>query len=147
MGKYVDASPNRWRAALAGRSRLLRCQIHPAALARLRDADGVLAAGAAVASRRDFDLVVADDTIDRVYVDPAAWPELSPGLGIRMAASGSPTNLTVVLPHLLWPFSGRAELPDAALAADLLDDLDTRVERAGAVRLNELLRAVVTRGD
>jgi excisionase family DNA binding protein len=139
----ADAAAGQWRAALRGRSEVLPCRAHPAAISRLAGHEGVLPAGLAVLEGRPFDLVIAGHVIDQAYVDPALWPALSSALAIRSAGPGDPgvaPNLTVFLPRIAWPFRGRRELPDSVLAADLLDSADPRAVRAGAQRLDELLR-------
>jgi hypothetical protein len=139
----ADAAPGQWRAALRGRSEVLSCQAHPAAIPRLIGHEGVLPAGLAVLGGRPFDLVTAEHVIDQAYVDPVRWPALSSALAIRPAGPGHPgavPNLTVFLPRIGWPFQNRRELPDSVLAADLLDSAEPRAVRAGARRLDELLK-------
>jgi excisionase family DNA binding protein len=139
----AGAAPAQWRAALRGRSEVLSCRAHPAAISRLAGHEGVLAAGLAVLEGRSFDLVIAGHPIDQAYVDPALWPGLSAALAIRPAGpdqAGVASNLTVFLPRIAWPFRGRRELPDSVLAADLIDSADPRAVRAGAQRLDELLK-------
>jgi hypothetical protein len=68
---------------------------------------------------------------------------VSSALAIRPASPDHPDlvpNLTVFLPRIAWPFRSCRELPDSVLAADLLDSADPRAVRAGARRLDELLR-------
>jgi hypothetical protein len=87
--------------------------------------------------------VIAGHAIDQAYADPALWPGLSSSLAIRPAGPDHPgvaPNLTVFLPRIAWPFRGRRELPDAVLAADLLDSAEPRAVRAGAQRLDDLLK-------
>jgi excisionase family DNA binding protein len=139
----ADAPPGQWRGALRGRSEVLSCRVHPAATPRLVGHEGVLPAGLAVLAGRSFDLVIAEHVIDQAYVDPALWPALSSSLAIRPAGPDHPEmapNLTIFLPRIAWPFQGRGELPDAVLAADLLDSVEPRAVRAGAQRLGELLK-------
>jgi excisionase family DNA binding protein len=146
MKKYIDATADQWRAALAGRSHAVKCQIHPAALTRLQQSDAVRPSGAVVASRRGFDLVADHTGFECVYVDPERWSQLSKSLAIRPLdedRSIGPANLVVLLPKIAWPFAGRAAVPDSVLAADLLESPEPRAVRAGAVRLNELLEAVL----
>lgn len=141
--RLADASPARWQAALRGRCDVLYCQIHPAGIARLLSHDGVLPAGLAVVAERPFDLVLPPREIDQVYVDPEAWPAIGRALAVRKAGPGNPdvtSNLLVHLPKVPWPFGDRTELPDSVLAADLLDSSEPRAVRAGARRINELLR-------
>lgn len=143
MPRLAGAPPDKWRAALKGRSRVFRCQIHPSGISRLVSREGVLAAGMAVIAGRPFDLVSGSREVDQVYADPSVWPGISRDLAVREAGPGSPglvPNMTVHLPRIAWPFDKRAELPDSVLAADLLDSLEPRRTRAGAERLNELLR-------
>ena len=139
----AGASPGQWRAALRGRSEILSCRAHPAAIPRLAVHEGVLPAGLAVLRGRPFDLAIPEHAVDQAYVDPALWPPLSSALAIQPAWPDDPgalPNLTVYLPRIAWPFRGRPELPDSVLAADLLDSAEPRAVRAGALRLDELLR-------
>ena len=139
----AGAAPGQWRAALRGRSEVLSCQAHPAAIPRLVVHEEVLPAGLAVLAGRPFDLVISEHAVDQAYVDPASWPDLSSALAIRSAGPDHPDvvpNLTVFLPRIAWPFRGRPELPDSVLAADLLDSAEPRAVRAGVQRLDELLR-------
>ncbi|MGD0701976.1 MAG: helix-turn-helix domain-containing protein [Trebonia sp.] len=141
--RLADAPPDKWRAALRGRCRVFRCQIHPAGISRLVSREGVLPAGLAVIAGRPFDLVSGPREVDQVYADPAVWPGISRALAVREAVPGNPglvPNMTVHLPRIPWPFDERAELPDSVLAADLLDSPEPRAIRAGAERLHELLR-------
>ena len=115
----------------------------PTAIPRLVGHEGVLPAGLAVLEGRPFDLVIAGHVIDQAYVDPVLWPALSSALAIRPAGPDHPgavPNLTVFLPRIAWPFQNRRELPDSVLAADLLDSAEPRAVRAGAWRLDELLK-------
>jgi hypothetical protein len=139
----AGAAPGEWRAALRGRSEVLPCRAHPAAIPRLAGHEGVLLAGLAALRERPFDLAIAEHVVDQVYVDPAQWSALSHALAIRPAGPDHPgvePNLTVLLPRIVWPFPGRRELPDSVLAADLLDSAEPRAVRAGAQRLDELLK-------
>jgi hypothetical protein len=139
--RLAGAGPDLWRAALRGRNDVLPCQVHPAALSRLADREGVLPAGLAAIAGRAFDLTVGPRDIDQVYADPVLWPGISRDLVIRAAGPASPAlvaNLAVLLPRIAWPFGGRAVLPDSVLAADLLDSPEPRAASAGALRLNEL---------
>jgi hypothetical protein len=143
LRRLAGTDPAQWRAALRGRSEVLSCQAHPAAISRLAAREGVLPAGLAVLAGRPFDLVIAEHAIDQAYVDPALWPALSSGLAIRPAGPdhlGVAPNLAIFLPRIGWPFRGRRELPDSVLAADLLDSPEPRAVSAGAQRLGELLR-------
>ncbi|MGH3248449.1 MAG: helix-turn-helix domain-containing protein [Trebonia sp.] len=138
----AGATPGQWRAALRGRSEVLPCLAHPAAVSRLVGLAGVLPAGLAALRSRPFDLAVAEHAIDQAYVDPARWPALSAALAIRPTGQDHPSaapNLTVFLPQVAWPFWGCKELPDSVLAADLLDSAEPRAARAGVQRLGELL--------
>jgi hypothetical protein len=122
---------------------VLQCQIHPAGISRLVSHERVLPAGMATIAGRPFDLVSIPREIDQVYADPAAWPSISRALAIRDAGPGTAglvPNMTVYLPKIPWPFGERTELPDSVLAADLLDSPEPRAIRAGAERLNELLK-------
>jgi len=139
----AGAAPGQWSAALRGRSEVVFCRAHPAAIPRLAGHEGVLPAGLAVLAGRPFDLVIAEHVIDQAYVDPVLWPALSSALAIRLAGpdhQGLVPNLTVFLPRIAWPFRSRREVPDSVLAADLLDSAEPRAVRAGALRLGELLR-------
>jgi excisionase family DNA binding protein len=139
----ATATPGQWRAALRGRSDIAPCQIHPAAIPRLLNREGVLPAGMVALRDRPFDLVIADHRVDQAYVDSARWPDISRTLAIRPAGPDNPAavpNLTVLLPRIPWPFTDRHDLPDAVLAADLLDSAEPRAASAGAERLVELLR-------
>lgn len=139
----AGAAPGQWRAALRGRSDVLSCRAHPAAIPRLAGYEGVLPAGLAVLAGRPFDLVVAERVIDQAYVDRAVRPALSSALAIRPAGPDHPDvvpNLTVFLPRIAWPFPDGREVPDSVLAADLLDSAEPRAVAAGVQRLEELLK-------
>lgn len=143
MPRLIDADPDQWRAALRGRNEVMRCQAHPAVIPRLMSREGVLPAGLAVIAGRRFDLTAGPRDIDQVYVDPEVWTVVSSTLAIRVAGQDNPglaPNLTVFQPRIAWPFGGRTGLPDSVLAADLLESAEPRAVRAGAERLNELLK-------
>ena len=57
LADFDDPGADDWRAALRARSRVVAVVAHPAAVDRLRHADGVYAAGSDAAARRGFDLV------------------------------------------------------------------------------------------
>ena len=139
MRRLAGADPDEWRAALRGRSQVLACQAHPAAIPRLVSHQRVLAAGLAVLPGRDFDLTIGPRDIDQLYADPALWPDTSHALAIRTASPGTVPNLTVLLPRIAWPFGDRTAIPDSVLAADLLESPEPRAVRAGAQRLSLLL--------
>jgi excisionase family DNA binding protein len=146
MRDLATATSGQWRAALRGRSDVAPCQIHPAAIPRLLNHQGVLPAGIVALRDRRFDLVIADHGVDQAYVDAALWPDISRTLAIRAAGPDNPAvvpNLTVFLPRIPWLFTGLRELPDAVLAADLLDSAEPRAVSAGADRLVELLQELL----
>lgn len=146
--KLEGADADRWRAVLRGRSDVLPCQAHPSAVPRLLIHEGVHPAGEDLAVERGFDLVIAgrgpdmraDPVVNQVYVEPERWPALARALAIREAPQQP--NLLVMLPKGVWPFEGRDEIPDSVLAADLLESPEPRAVRAGALKLNDLARAV-----
>jgi excisionase family DNA binding protein len=138
MARLAGADADQWRAVLRGRNEVRRCQVHPAAHRRLQGREGVMQGGAGLAARRGFDLVVSGSDVAQYYADPGQWPELARALAIREV--DEKPNLLVLLPRAVWPFEDRAEVPDAVLAADLLDAAEPRAVRAGALRLEELLR-------
>lgn len=135
--------PDGWRAALRGRSRVLDVVAHPAAIDRLRRADGVRLAGPAAVVGRGFDVVALGEPVPELYVAAATWPDLSRSLALR---EGADPNLRVRLPREVWPFAdagspGGVVASDAVLAADLLEADEPRAVAAGAARLDELLDA------
>ena len=129
----AGSDPPRWRAALRGRADVRACQVHPAAVDRLRHEPGVLVAGPDKAAEHGLDLVAVDAVVE-LYVRPDRWPALS--AQYRAQPSRSSANLIVHLPRAgHWPES---ELPRAALAADCVDSPEPRAESAGAAMLNNL---------
>jgi excisionase family DNA binding protein len=88
--RLIGASPDKWRAALRGRSSVLHCQIHPVGISRLVSHERVLPAGMATIAGRPFDLVSIPREIDQVYADPAAWPSISRALAVRDAGPAAP---------------------------------------------------------
>ena len=136
-------SADGWRAALRGRSRVRDVVAHPAAIDRLRRADGVQEVGAAAVVDRGFDVVDLAEPFPEFYVAAEVWPDLARSLALREAAD---PNVRIRLPKEVWPFgdpdpSGRAAVGDALLAADLLESDEPRAVAAGAARLDELLEA------
>ena len=126
-----------WRAILRGRSDLIRAEAHPAALSRLLEVPAVLPAGPSEAANRGLDLVAIDGRVAEVYIEPAQWPAIAQELAIRESERAA--NLLVRLPQRIWPFGGSDAVPDAVLAADLLESPEPRSARAGELRLAELL--------
>lgn len=121
---------NRWRAALRRRHERVPCRIHAAALQRLLNAPGVIAAGADAAAAAGADLVVLS-ALPEVYVDRAGWPDLVRRLAIRQDVVDP--NLIVRVPVDVWPFDADELRPSLAmLAADLLDSAEPRAISAGA---------------
>lgn len=143
LAEMVDPDPDGWRSALRGRSRLLEVVAHPAAIERLRRADGVLLAGPAAAAGRRLDIVALAEPVSEFYVAGEAWPDLSRSLALR---EGADPNLRIRVPREVWPFADavsfdETEVRDAVLAADLLEADEPRAVAAGAARLGELLDA------
>lgn len=141
LSEWVAPEPDDWRAALRGRSRVLEVVAHPAAIDRMRRVDSVWVAGPGAAVGRGFDLVALGDPMPEYYVAEEHWPDLGSNLALR---DGAEPNLRVRLPNEVWPFaevgpSGRREVGDAVLAADLLEAAEPRSVSAGAARLGELL--------
>jgi excisionase family DNA binding protein len=142
MRRLAGADADEWRAALRGRSQVLACQAHPAAIPRLLSHQRVLPAGLAMLRGRDFDLTTGPHDIDQLYADPVLWPDIAHALAIRAAGPDGPgivPNLTVLLPRIAWPFGDRTAIPDSVLAADLLESPEPRAVSAGAQRLSQLL--------
>jgi len=136
VARLDEPSGDEWRSILRGRSELRPVRAHPAALARLDGFDGVLLAGPAEAARRGFDLVAVREPRPEVYMQLSEWVRIARSLALQPSHDA---NLMVRHPMLVWPFEGRDAIPDAAIAADLLNSAEPRVVRAGQLRLNELL--------
>lgn len=135
-----EPSADLWRSMLAGRSEMRPVQAHPAAISRLRETNRVLFTGPRLAAARGFDLVAAgDDQIPECYVPADEWRGISKSFALR--ASHAPT-LILRIPTAVWPFEGFDEVPDAALAADLLNSAEPRAVTAGELRLNDLLHTM-----
>lgn len=130
-----EPGPNGWIALLRGRSRVLDVVGHPAALDRLRRADGVRVAGAVAG--RGFDLVALADPVPECYLPEERWDQLASSLALHESLE---PNVRIRIPREVWPFSEPVDsVPDAALAADLLESPEPRSVSAGAERLNQLL--------
>lgn len=142
LGRFVDADDDRWRSALHGRSDVIRCVAHPAAVDRLLALPDVLSAGAGVAANRGFDLV-AGNAVPEAYLLADEWPDLARSLAIRPAIGAAEANLIVRLPLVVWPFAPGQRVSIAALAADLLESPEPRAVSAGVMRLNDLLAALI----
>lgn len=141
LADLVAPGPDDWRAVLRGRSLVLDVVAHPAAIDRLRRADGVRSVGPRAAVGRGFDLVALADPIPEFYIAEKLWPDLSSSLALRV---GAEPNLRVRVPNEVWPFadddsSGQSGVGDAILGADLLEAAEPRAVAAGAARLGELL--------
>ncbi|HET7388338.1 MAG TPA: helix-turn-helix domain-containing protein [Nocardioidaceae bacterium] len=134
----LDApSSSEWLALLRGRSHVLEVVGHPAALERLRRVKGVCAAGAAAAGGRGFDLVVLADRVPEYYVADGHWDQLASSLALHESRE---PNVRIRIPREIWPFSDEGQpVPNAALAADLLESPEPRSVSAGAERLKQLL--------
>jgi len=128
---------DQWRGTLRGRTELRPVQAHPAAVARLARSDGALLTGPAEAMRRGFDLVASGRQRAEIYLHFDEWDSLAHSLALRPSHEG---NLLIRHPMVVWPFDGREIVPDAAIAADLLNSPEPRVIRAGELALNELLK-------
>lgn len=130
-----EPGPNGWIALLRGRSRVLDVVGHPAALDRLRRADGVRVAG--VVAGRGLDLVALADPVPECYLPEEQWDRLASSLALQESLE---PNMRIRIPREVWPFSEPVDsVPDAALAADLLESPEPRSVSAGAERLNQLL--------
>jgi len=137
LDRFAGADADRWRAALQGRSEVLRCVAHRAAVERLTAHEELLLAGPAVAVRRGFDLVASEDGMSEVYARTDQWSRIAESLAIRPATNAS-ANLVVRLPHRVWPFDGASQVSDAALAADLLESPEPRAVAAAVDKLNDM---------
>ena len=136
----AGSDPSRWRAALRSRVEVRACQVHPAAVDRLRHEPGVLEAGPGKAAEHGLDLVAVDAVLE-LYVRLDRWPALS--AQYRVQPSRGSANLILHLPRAgHWP---EPELPRAALAADCVDSPEPRAGSAGAAMLNDLAFAVSRR--
>lgn len=136
LTRLDEPGPEIWLSLLRSRSQVVHARAHPAALKRLAEMDAALGAGAVRAAERGFDLVAVEDGVPEFYLKATAWPQVAQSLAIR--ATPEP-NLIVRLPRNVWPFGEEGVVPDAALAADLLESAEPRAIAAGAARLNELL--------
>lgn len=135
LANLGEPGPNEWIALLRGRCRVLEVVGHPAALDRLSRADGVRVAGAVAG--RGLDLVALADPVLECYVPEERWGQLASSLALHESRE---PNVRIRIPREVWPFSGPSDsLPDAALAADLLESPEPRSASAGAERLNQLL--------
>jgi len=138
VARLNEPSADEWRSILRGRSKSRPVRGHPAAVARLGEFDQALTAGPAEAVRRGFDLVAVAEPRPEYYIQLSEWASISESLALQPSRDA---NLIVRHPVMVWPFDGRDAVPDAAIAADLLDSAEPRAVRAGQVRLNELLRS------
>jgi len=130
-----EPGANDWIALLRGRSRVLDVVGHPAALDRLGRADGVRVAGAVAG--RGFDLVALADPVPEYYVPEERWDQLAGSLALHESRE---PNVRIRIPREVWPFPESGDsIPDAALAADLLESPEPRSVSAGGERLNQLL--------
>ncbi|HEX7738738.1 MAG TPA: helix-turn-helix domain-containing protein [Marmoricola sp.] len=145
LADFDDPGADDWRAALRARSRVVAVVAHPAAVDRLRHADGVYAAGSDAAARRGFDLVAVAEPHPEFYISEGSWPQIARSLALR---EGAEPNLKIRIPREVWPFADDEPSPsgsredlvgDAVLAADLLESAEPRAISAGAARLGELL--------
>lgn len=136
LDRLDEPDADAWRAILRGRSESRPVRAHPAAVARLRELDHVLPAGPAEAVRRGFDIVVVGEPRPEFYMPIDEWGRVAPRLALQPSYDG---DLLVRHPMKIWPFDHRDAIPDAALAADLLDSAEPRAIRAGQLRLNQLL--------
>lgn len=138
--RLEEPDQDEWRSILRGRSELRPVRAHPAAVARLGKLESVLPAGPAEAARRGFDLVVDGDSLPEFYMPISAFAQVARSLALQPSHDA---DLIVRHPVMIWPFDNREAIPDAAIAADLLQSAEPRAVRAGELRLNELLRDVV----
>lgn len=135
LANLDEPGPNEWIALLRGRSRVVEVVGHPAALDRLRQADGVRVAGAV--GGRGLDLVALADPVLECYVAEERWAQLASSLALRESLE---PNVRMRIPREVWPFSEFGDsVPSAALAADLLESPEPRSVSAGSERLNQLL--------
>lgn len=145
----ADPGAGDWQAALRARSRVLAVVAHPAAIGRLRNVNGVRAAGPGAAAQRGFDLVSLAEPRPEFYICEESWPEIARLLALR---GGAEPNLKIRIPREVWPFADADPSPpglsedsvgdlvgDAVLAADLLESAEPRAVSAGVARLGELL--------
>lgn len=140
VARLDEPSADEWRSILRGRNEVRPVRAHPAALARLAQLDQVLVSGPAEAARRGFDLVAVGEPRPEFYLPIIEWSQISRSLALQPS---NDADLVIHHPVAVWPFDGRDAVPDAAIAADLLDSAEPRAVRAGQLRLNELLQDLV----
>jgi hypothetical protein len=134
LRRLAGGEPAAWGDALRARERRQPVRAHRAALARLRETDGVWPAGPASASLAGADLV-APGAVPEFYINAEAWPGLAGEL--RLAPAPGRPDAVVRVPRDVWPF-GPGGPGRAVLAASLLDVGEWRAARAGADVLNHL---------
>lgn len=116
------------------RARIERFRFLPSDLAKLREEPGLVLSGLS-ALTPDFDIVEAHDRLD-AYVDARKLDSLR--LRYRPAPGNTDANVTLRVPSQPWIMTcSRAPAP--VVAADLLEDRDARVSRAGRNALRRLL--------
>ncbi len=75
--------------------------------------------------------------VPECYVPEERWDQLVSSLALQESRE---PNVGIRIPREVWPFSEPGgSVPDAALAADLLESPEPRSVSAGAERLNQLL--------
>lgn len=139
LARLDEPDADEWRSVLRGRSEVRPVRAHPAVVARLGQFDGVLPTGVAEAVRRGFDLVAVAEVKPEFYMTIEEWGRLARPLVLLPSFDA---NVVIKHPRIVWPFEGRGAVPDAAIAADLLQSAEPRAVRAGQLRLNELLAEV-----
>lgn len=136
LARLEQPDADEWRSILRGRCEVRPVRAHPAALARIGELDHVLPAGPGVAAQRGFDLVVVQELLPEFYMPLSAWEQAARRLTLQPSQDA---DIVIRHPLVIWPFDDSEIVPDAAIAADLLDSAEPRAVRAGRLRLNELL--------
>lgn len=127
-------SLERLRPRLVDRAKVVRLRAHPSLLKRLRDDPDLMLSGVSAARELRLGLVGVGDQLD-AYVDSSKFGQLVRRYQLR--PSRDPNVVLRVVPPIGWRSLPGRVAPAPAVALDLLDHPEPRVQQVGQKLLSK----------
>lgn len=127
--RYLAGHSLEWlRPRLVDRAKAVRLRAHPSLLRRLRNDPDLMLSGVSAARELRLGLVGGGDEVD-AYVDSSRFPDVMRRYRLRPSQE---SNLVLrVIPPVGWASLPGHVAPRAAVALDLLDHSEPRVQQVG----------------
>lgn len=125
----------RLRPRLVDRAKVVRLRAHPSLLGRLRDDPALMLSGLSAARALRLGLVGVGDEVD-AYVDSSGFPAIV--RRYRLRPSRDSNVVLRVIPPIGWASLPGRIAPAPAVALDLLDHPEPRVQQVGKALLSKV---------